>query len=160
MGLSKSRALSGLVGVGLLCSTVACGSEEKSKDPPAVVAQAGRSSDLSGMAGRAAAGGPSTMPTTMSAGGAGGQAGMAGHGSAGQAGMAAAGRAAAGMGGSGGGAAGDPAEEDPFGGLFPTDPGAISCEDLFCLEAADCTSLYPDEAAKCKFTDCVDFTCK
>jgi hypothetical protein len=63
------------------------------------------------------------------------------------------------MGGAGG-AAGSSAEDDPFGlnGIFG-DPGALSCEGLLCLEAADCAALYPDETAACKFTKCEDFVC-
>jgi len=53
--------------------------------------------------------------------------------------------------------AGVPAEEeDPFGLFGPTE---VSCEGLLCLEAADCATLYPEENASCKFTDCVDFMC-
>jgi hypothetical protein len=54
------------------------------------------------------------------------------------------------------GAAGS--EDDPFAGLL--DPAPSSCDGLLCFESADCTSLYPDEAAMCHFTSCVDFVCQ
>jgi hypothetical protein len=70
------------------------------------------------------------------------------------------------MAGAAAGAAG--ADDDPFAGLpDPADPFAgllgpasSSCEGLLCVEATDCTDLYPDEAARCNFTSCVDFVCQ
>jgi hypothetical protein len=142
------------------------------------------SADNPGSAGNAAAGSGGS-PTLAAAGAVAAGAGGAGSGSAGSGGAgsggagtgaagtgaAAAGQAggvAAGSGGTGGStaggaggqgeAAGAEAEEDPFGGIFGTPSDA--CEGLLCVEAADCTDLYPDEATSCKFTKCVDFQCE
>ena len=57
--------------------------------------------------------------------------------------------------GSGGGM-----EDDPLGDLFGLGSGTPSCEGLICVEDKDCQDLYPTENATCKFTKCVDLTCK
>lgn len=163
---------------GLVCSAAlaACGSDTPAG--PMAMAGAGGTPDLQvdnpGSAGKPAAGsgGTSQAGAGGSAAGSGGAVGAAGGGGA--AGMAAAGSGGsnAGAGGSGGtggtggaggaggsgGAAGAPESDDPFADLFG--PGQISCEGLLCLEDSNCAEFYPDEAATCKFTKCVDFVCQ
>jgi hypothetical protein len=166
----------GLLGAGLFCSIAACGSEEKAADeaedvagPAGVVAPPAQ--DF-GMGGQGAAGTSSvTMPTAgtgMAAAGTGAGMAAAGTGTGGQSGSAggngSAGRA--GAGGAAAGAGGEQAdagaanEDDPFGLFDPAGLDELSCEGLLCVEAADCASLYPDEAAACKFTTCQDFVCQ
>jgi hypothetical protein len=166
---------------GLVCAAAmgGCGSDK----PQAPMPQAGAAGtpdlqvDNPGGAGKAGAGsgGTSSAGTGGAAAGSGGSSGAAG--AAGAAGSAAgsggstagaggsAGAEAGGAGGAGGasgaggadGAAGSDSD-DPFADFFGT--GQISCDGLLCLEDSNCTDFYPDEAAACKFTKCVDFVCQ
>ena len=162
MTFSSSLAVS-MLGFGLLCAIGACGSTEPAEDgddsadqaavPPQVMMN---DAPAAGHAGGAVS---DMQPAPAAAPGTGGMAGQAGGaGSGGAASMAAGGAAAAGMGGAD---AADASVEDDFFGVFAApEPDALSCEGLICLESADCTSLYPDEAAACHFTTCEDFICK
>jgi hypothetical protein len=60
--------------------------------------------------------------------------------------------------GAGGAAGAEDMGDDPVGDLFP--PVPASCEGLLCIEDADCGTLYVEQAATCKLTKCVDFTCQ
>jgi hypothetical protein len=185
MASSKWMSVCGLIGTVAIGSIAAC-SNGKPANPMAIAGQGGTPTieavDNPGSGGSLAAGsgGAGTSGAAGSiAAGAGAGAGVAGSaGSAAGAGGAIAGAggaiagaggatAAAGSGGMAGGSAAGaggesadagPAEDDPFGGLF--DPPPTSCEGLLCLEDADCTNFYPDEAATCKLTRCVDLVCE
>lgn len=174
MVFSKWLAISGLIGTGLLCLLGGCSSK-----PTASEAAAGSSAVpvLDNPAGRPAASGTTSGGAATASPAAGSIARTSAAGSGGSAGSAgttlvaagsghATGGAAAGSGGSGpvagDGAAGDddPLDAlDPFG-LGSATPAADSCEGHVCLEDADCASLYPDDAARCKFTRCEDLTCR
>ena len=170
---SLSWAVS-LVSCGIF-SISACSSETPAAQPMLPVAGEVAKTNVSGntnpWSGRPAAngGGPAAAgaagSSTLSAGHGGGSAGSSGNAAAGSTAGAAAlaagsGGASAGSGGAGGaaGAAGNPAEDDPFAGLF--DPPPLSCEGLLCFELGDCATLYPDENTLCKFTRCEDFVCQ
>ena len=144
----------------LACSSSDDGKEEKDMQPTA--GSSGSMSlpplDVGNAAGSTAmpaatAGSPASPSGASGASGASASAGSSGSSGSSSSAAGASGSDAAGQGGSG-----MPAEDDPFAGLF--DPGPTSCEGFLCLDAADCASLYPDENTTCKFTSCVDFSCK
>jgi hypothetical protein len=173
MGLSRTLYVCGLVALAFV-SLGACSSESKEKPdtktagqgslPPVVADNVGSASPAAGSAGMVAT--PSTSAgasgaIASSAGTSGGGAGASGN-SAGTSGGAGSAGSMAAMAGSSAAGAGDPpdagvaSDDDPLG-LFG--PEEVSCEGLLCVEAADCATLYPDENATCKFTNCVDFEC-
>lgn len=148
----------------VLAASGACSSSERTDPPPPVAGHAGASepADNPSQAGRTAAvSGGRSAPVSAA-----GALAAAGSGGAGQAGGSAAGSGGS-AGASTGGAAGTTGDagagpaslEDELAKFLGLD-GAPSCEGLLCFEAADCTTLYPEAAATCKFKDCVDFVCR
>jgi hypothetical protein len=171
MAFRKSLAIA-MIGSGLLCSVGGCGSKESGDDAEDSADQAGAPApaqvamDNANGANTAAAGMTGMQNSNPATGGMSGHAGSGGttSGSGGHAAMASGGSAA--PAGTGGAKAMDmdaavaEEEDDLLGLLGVPAPDAVSCEGLLCVETADCASLYPDEAATCKFTSCVDFTCQ
>lgn len=166
MASSRSLTRCWLIASVFAAASGACGSDPATNTPPPVAGSAGHVSEpvdnpvLAGS--RAAVSGGRAAPVnsagTLAAGTAAQVAGSPAAGSGGASGSAGA-AGSAGTSSAGAGGAGGDASDDPFGDLFPT-PDAPSCDGMLCLEAADCTSFYPDAAATCHFTDCVDFVCK